>query len=431
MQRWLGRCACLLLGMAALARAEGTADVSMQNEVNRYLKDAPARPEDPSTFRAFWKEGLRFETADKVFSLRVGGRVMADVFFKNGDEDLDANYSDGSDDGVRFRRARLHIQGTVYKNVEFSAEFEFATASPELRDVYVGLKGVPGVGNIRFGHFKEPMGLEELTSSRFISFMERPSAIQAFAPAFDFGLMIFNNQLEERMTWAIGIFKDQAKEKEGAVRNEDGAYAATLRVTGLIIDNKEDQVLLHIGAAFRYSDPSGGKRAFEARPSVSTGAKFVSASVVADKISVFGFELAGAWKALHAQAELLLSDASADGGAAEPSFMGYYVQVGYFLTREHRPYARASGRWDRVKPAKNFHDGSGGWGAWEVLLRWSSVDCSDAGVNGGEMDDLAFGVNWYMNPNVRVMFNFVWADIDGTKGPGELTVLQMRWQIDF
>lgn len=429
-EEWALAAAVLLL-LAGAGRGDEASDISLRHEVSRYLEEAPARQEDPMALKATWKEGLRFETADKAFMIKVGGRVQVDAFLKSGDDDLDANYSDGAEDGVRIRRARLYVLGTIYKNVEFSAEFEFATASPELRNVFVGLKKLPVVGNFRMGHFKEPFCLEEATSDNYISFMERPSPNQAFAPAYMYGAMLFNAHFEERLTWAVGLFKDQAKEKEGAQKLEDGAYAVTLRVTGLVVDNKEEALLVHLGAGFSYRDPSGGSRKFEARPSVSTGAKFVSATVVADDISLFCFEVAAAWKALHAQAEFFLSASSAEGGAPEPGYSGWYVQVGYFLTGEHRPYSRASAAWDRVRPKMNFHDGSGGKGAWEVLIRWASIDLNDDGVSGGEMDDLAVGVNWYWNPNTRLMVNFVWGDIDGTAGPGELTVIQWRLQIDF
>ena len=43
----------------------------------------------------------------------------------------------------------------------------------QLKDAYITITKIPGIGNLQFGHFKEPIGLELLTSSKYISIMER------------------------------------------------------------------------------------------------------------------------------------------------------------------------------------------------------------------------------------------------------------------
>ena len=45
-------------------------------------------------------------------------------------------------------------------------------------------------------------------------------------------------------------------------------------------------------------------------------------------------------------------------------------------------------------------------------------------------------MNWYLNPNTRVMFNYVMQDIDRLDDGGlgydaEVDVFEMRFQIDF
>ncbi len=39
-----------------------------------------------------------------------------------------------------------------------------------------------------------------------------------------------------------------------------------------------------------------------------------------------------------------------------------------------------------------------GIGAWELAGRWSSVDLTDGTVDGGEMDILSAGINWWLSP---------------------------------
>ena len=97
---------------------------------------------------------------------------------------------------------------------------------------------------------------------------------------------------------------------------------------------------------------------------------------------------------------------------------------------EHREYSRSRGAFARVRPNKNFLGEERGLGAWELAARYSHLDLEDAGINGGELDDFSIGANWYLNPNTRVMLNWVFADADD-RYDGEGNILQMRFEIYF
>jgi phosphate-selective porin OprO/OprP len=92
---------------------------------------------------------------------------------------------------------------------------------------------------------------------------------------------------------------------------------------------------------------------------------------------------------------------------------GEYIQVGYFLTGEHRPYDRINGAIDRVRPFEDFffvHSNHGlerGAGAWELALRFSHIDLNGGTISGGQMNNLTFGVNWFCNPYCKVVFNYI------------------------
>jgi len=61
------------------------------------------------------------------------------------------------------------------------------------------------------------------------------------------------------------------------------------------------------------------------------------------------------------------------------------------------------------------------------------MDLSKA--NMGTLDDTTIGVNWYLNPNTRVMLNYVLADLRASDGSGDVmtteNTIQCRIQIDF
>jgi phosphate-selective porin OprO/OprP len=117
---------------------------------------------------------------------------------------------------------------------------------------------------------------------------------------------------------------------------------------------------------------------------------------------------------------------------------GAYAQLGYFLTGEHRPYDRALGQIDRVKPFTNFfrvrsdHGVASGWGAWELATRLSYIDLNDKDVHGGELVDVTAGINWYWNPYTKVVFNYIHAfNNNPTYGWNDTDIFAMRAQMDF
>ena len=71
-----------------------------------------------------------------------------------------------------------------------------------------------------------------------------------------------------------------------------------------------------------------------------------------------------------------------------------------------------------------------GWGALELAARYSSMDLSEA--HAGILNDITIGLNWYLNPCTRVMFNYVMGTMEDHHGE-EATenTFQCRMQIDF
>ena len=113
--------------------------------------------------------------------------------------------------------------------------------------------------------------------------------------------------------------------------------------------------------------------------------------------------------------------------SSDPTFDGFYIQASYFLTGEQRNYKTSTGAFDRVRPKENYHYGAGR-GAWEVAARYSQIDLTDDSVSGGELKDLTLGLNWYLNPNMRMMWNYIRSHLDDV---GDSDLLLMRLQIDF
>jgi phosphate-selective porin OprO/OprP len=403
---------------------------SLQQEVEELRRQqqeeaaAPAAKEDPSTFRVYWKEGVRFETKDKKVTARIGGRIQNDWAFGTQDGDLTDEVGDFKN-GVEFRRARVYLEGTVGEHSFYKAQYDFAGGDGgAFKDVYMGLQGLPVIGNIRVGQYKEPFSIEELTSSNYITFMER-AIPNALVPSRSTGIMVYNTALEQRMTWAGGYFRDS---DDFGDNFSDDENVLTGRLTGLPIYEDDGRVLFHLGAAGRWRQVGEDEIQFRQRPENDLAPRYVDTGTIGAKYDTStNVEFAAVYGPASLQGEYVYS--FVDGpGSTDPGFDGYYIFGSYFLTGEHRPYKTDEGAFGYVKPQKNFSVADGTWGAWEVAARYSQLNLDDSGIKGGELRDTTVGLNWYLNANMRVMLNWVHGH---RKSVGSGDLFGTRFQVFF
>ncbi len=386
--------------------------------------------EKPNPFSFKWDNGFKLESQDKQFSLKFGGRIMVDhAYFFQSDE-LNNNYGPLlSKSGTEFRRARLFMSGTVYSNVEFKLQFDFAGGNAAFKDMYIGLKEIPAVGNIRIGHVKEPFRLDALTSSKYITFMERAFNID-FSQERNNGILVFNDFLEKRLSAQAGVFR-MADNTGNDILADDG-YALTGRITGLAIQNPEKRQLLHLGLGYSYRKPESKTYSVSSRPEAHLELKYINTETIenVDNINLANFEAAFVSGPFSIQGEYLTATLNNTVNATfeKYDFKSYYGQLSYYITGESKKYKGSYEGFDRVKPKNNFGGKDKGVGAWEVALRYSNSDLTNKDVLGGQQSDITLGLNWYLNPVTRIMINHVWANIEDK---GNASILQGRLQIDF
>jgi phosphate-selective porin OprO/OprP len=175
---------------------------------------------------------------------------------------------------------------------------------------------------------------------------------------------------------------------------------------------------------------------------LSTG-NLTSNTTQANHLDRFGFETALVNGPFSAQAEYLQTGVHGTGYGSDTSLNGYYGYMTYFLTGESRNYVARTASFDRVKPKRNFDLRSGGGlGAWEVAAGYDYVNLNSNAIQGGRASTVKFGVNWYPNPRVRLMTNYIHAlDISttalnsaGVANPynnAKLDMIEERVQIDW
>ncbi|HHT9116439.1 MAG: porin [Planctomycetes bacterium] len=406
------------------------------NAMNASVEDVKkigSTAQEPDDFRVYWKEGLNFDTINKNFKLKIGGRIQQDWGWFREDKEIRDTIGDQVD-GAEFRRARIYLSGTIYNNIDFKMEYDFAGGGrPSFTDVFVELKEIPVVGNFKVGHFKEPFSLEELTSSNYITFMER-SLPNVFAPARNTGMMLHNTLADKRMTWATGVFRnaDDFGDSEGNESTE-GGYSFSGRLTGLPWYEEEGRKLLHTGIGYSYQNAFQNEIRYRQRPEMGMADRFVDTGTIkdAEATHLFGPELALVYGPFSLQTEYIFANVDLeDGGGSDPEFSGFYVYGSYFLTGENRRYSTKSGSFDMVKPKKIFKWGES-LGAIELAARYSALDLADEAISGGRLQDTTVGVNWYLNPNMRIMLNYVHSEADVSGKDGSADLVGMRFNIFF
>lgn len=382
-------------------------------------------------------------------SVRFGGRLFSDAVLFDQDDASIAGLGDAQD-SVYVRTARFCADGTMFDVYFYKLEADFAyrdntdSARPRITDAYVGMNELPYLGAVQVGHFKEPFSLEELTSNRYITFMER-SLANAFSPSRNMGVMASNYTDSERITWAAGVFRDMG-DPPPYVADDDGGTAVTGRVTALPWYDvaTEGRGLFHLGLSASYRDWDTRDFRIRQREEVAVGPRVVDTGVLSnvEDYALVSPEMAFVYGPFSIQSEYIWANVNRGAGFDDPTFHGVYVQTSYFLTGENRQYKRTAGVFDRVKPNENFFRVRAtdcniytGKGAWEVAYRYSWIDLDDraADVLGGWASDHTVGLNWYLNPYTRLMWNYIYST-DSLSNDGDtvnMGVIAMRAQIDF
>ncbi len=376
-----------------------------------------------------------FEIKDGDFSFKFGGRIMLD--FVEPGVDVTA-----MGQNLFFRRARLELEGKMFKDWEYKAEYDFAENTITAKDLYVTYTGYENQ-EILIGQFKQPWSLEELSSSKQLAFMERSLMNSAWSTAHRTGLGWRHFGSNHSLTVsAYGKEAGSTNGGTGASANQDEPMSYGGRFVWAPM--KSDDSLLHFGVAYAQEElelvTGGGLRLRarpEARPS-NGGIRLVDTGTIADATGLTKTGLEAAWMSgglsVQGEYQIVSVDSVVEGN---PTFSGYYVEARWFPSGEVRPYKMNTAAFSAIKPL-NIE------GAWEYKIRLSSVDledsctaavialpCVGANAEAGTEDNLSLGVTYYPNANIRWMFEYVSADVSSLNAAQEESpsFFQGRFQI--
>jgi phosphate-selective porin OprO/OprP len=265
---------------------------------------------------------------------------------------------------------------------------------------------------LSIGKQKEPISMERVMSMVQLPMQERSSVSDAFLPSRNFGVVLSGNALNQNMSWAGGIFNNFIDSKKSI-----GSTATQLigRVTWLPYISQDESNLVHLGVGVRHSNGKQGTQ-FLTEPEFNKSPLFVDTGFLdADDISQLNLEATWRKGPYWLAAEYVSSDVDSPT-FGDRSFDGYHITGSWILSGEMRAYNRKSGILGGVPVSKSVYQD--GWGAWELGMRYSSLDLTDGLVDGGEMDIWSVGLNWWLSPifNVNVNYRYIFNDRRGFNG---------------
>lgn len=412
---------CLVVGLIGAAEPRDRAPVPVVVDTPAQ-EPAAAQAEPPEPACPEPKTPLE-ELLDLKPTFEVRGRIEAEASLAAQSAASQATIGD-LQNGYGFRRVRLGAQGSIGDSASWVSEVELAGGTVRLRDVFVSLDAIPYVRQLRIGHIREPYSLEGMTSSNFITFLER-SPQNNLAPARNWGVCGLWWPDDERLLFSFGVFRD-ATPSNGQSLGDDDNWAYTARLTGLPVYEPDGGVfrLVHVGGAFSQRTPPNGVINFTPRTTSSLltvddnpGSPFLAPlDIPTNCYQLYNLQAATVVGSFTLQSEW--SAAVVQQRTAGTIFVhGIYVSGSYFLTGEHRDYNRTRGSFDEVKvlrPVVRARSESGGCGAFEVTARFAYLDFNSPNLpldtNGlpvqTNLYELTLGLNWYLNTHTRVLLNY-------------------------
>jgi len=369
------------------------------------------------------------ETTEKPFqkTFKMEGRIMYDFNFLSAGDSLDFA-------GNEFRRVRWATKGKLAPNLGYKVEFDFAGGAVNFRDVYLKFLLPNKAGNVFMGSFTEPTSLDNMTSSKYITFFERSMMSNTQPFKYNAGFMydnqkLLNGNLGVQLAYTFNGDKEQAF--GDAEIQKGGNFIA--RLTTALFKDKEKHQVLHLGLNYENRQNDTNSYSYKFRVENHMGDKYtVSRPGVFENTSDIGFEIAGTFKSFSLQAEYEASSIITELDTYKVK--GYYGFISYFITGEHRPYKNSS--FGRIKPKNDFCLKNGKLGALELVTRYSVMDFSNnpSITTTDKIANITAGFNWYLNKYARIMYNYTQADFNDMNqlyGDNTLQGHLIRFQLDF
>jgi phosphate-selective porin OprO and OprP len=378
----------------------------------------------------FDEHGLTLRSPDDSVNFHLGGRLHMDLG-SGGSSGVTSEF-----DTAGIRRIWIEPKLTINKDLIFNLQYDPSSQTAPIDNLLLSYKGF-GAFTLTGGNFKEPFSLDWLTSNNDIMFMERSLAQTFVAPGRFTGFAIGTHG--ENWTVSGGVFGGNINETV-----ERGGIAGMIRATYAPILTSNEVLHFGVAGSYRSLDRRAPEVSFDTTPeSFLFRTSLVDTGTIdeARAIGRLGFEFAWANGPFRMQAEYIATQVERAAGR-DVTFQGGYMQAAWVINGKSPRYAVDAdtatdvGVFKRVQPETAQRVSRGGVGVFEVAARYSAIDLTSGDIRGGFQQDATVGLNWYPEPFIRIMANYIraWASPTAqsvTGRPAQADIGQVRLQIAF
>ena len=328
---------------------------------------------------------------------------------------------------------------------------------PLLNKALISYTGIPNM-HFSAGVLEPAFMFEGTTSSASLMFMERPEIDNIAADSFGAGdsrrgaeagwaksdVLWVGDNLAATFFFTGG--KTGSSANHGSTTVIPGSGDENTQILGRVSQRLWTNGLSNVQIGFSGAEvlnrgsngnPNGGSQTvrFRERPQVRVdGSRLIDTGAInAKTANMFAVDLGGNYENFFLGGEYAQFEVDRQCGALvsafcttsttvidHPHFSGWYLEGSWIITGETKAYSPSGinneiGGFNAPVASRPFSLSGDSWGAWEVVARYSDTNLnwhktqlatatSLAGITGGDERVLALGLNWYLNRNVRVMF---------------------------
>ena len=415
-------------------------DAPSATELNRKIESLDKRTTEESAAAAerarsspalsIGASGIQVTSADKAFSLGIRGLLQADhnVF-------LNDNPLSQGNDGFVIRRVRLGAQGRFYNDFHYQFVPQFGGLNGE------GVQLMDATGafrpsdrfEVKVGKFRGPVGLEMLQPIQSLPLQER-SMVSGLLPLRSIGAQVSVGYWDNAVTASAGVFNQSGDQRnpQNVDFNDDREFAGRVFFQPFKAIGLKPLQGLGFGLGGSYSQVSSNALGLPAILGTTLPGYYTSPGTQ----QFFAYDpLAGPvvadgrhWR-LSPQAQWNWGPFSLQGEYALSS-QGVYNSSTFRSARLTHSAWQVTGSWvltgedfstDGILPKSPFHWGAPGWGAWQVVGRFSQFDVDDRtfpafsnpALSATSADAWTVGINWWLNQNLRLLTSFTHSSFQG------------------
>lgn len=423
------------------ALPEAAVDIGEDTDARVQAWPAPeeqAAAAAPPRALAGYRNGFFLRTDDGDYRLTFNGYVQADSRWF-----ADDRTSDDTDEFL-IRRARFEMRADIFDRFELRLEPDFAGGSVSLPEASIEVDFARWL-DVRAGKQRTPFGIERLQGASDLPFLER-ALTDNLIPGRDVGIRARGTVLGGGLEYALAVMNGVADGTNDDEDFNDGVdVVARLFATPWVPHMYSPLRGLGFGVAGSYGRDQGDADDQDRLPSYETsgdrdffrwdGDSYADGNHYRVSPQMSWFEgPVGLLSEYVLSSQRVANDDVDERGTV--SNQAWQVRTNWMLTGERATM-------EDVVPNAPFDFGGGDWGAFELALRWSSLDVdpevfekefANPERSARHADALGMAINWYLNRHVAFYLNYERTMFGGGAEDGDrpsedafLTRLQLKF----